>query len=269
MTAITPPLKWHGGKHYLAAQIVALMPRHVHYVEPFAGGLAVLLAKRPDWVSEVVNDLHGDLTNFWRVLQEETKFAAFRRVAEVVPFSEVEWRDAGERLEDPDPVQRAVAFFIRCRQSMAGRMTTFAPLSRNRTRRGMNEQVAAWLTALNGLPAVHARLKRVTVLCMDAVDVIRKQDGPGTLFYCDPPYFGPSRTTPAVYRHEMAGPDHVRLLKALAKIKGKFLLSGYANELYDAAAKKWGWTCRRFDLPNNAAGGQTKRRMEECVWANF
>ena len=117
MTAITPPLKWHGGKHDLAGQIVAIMPRHVHYVEPFAGGLAVLFAKRPDWVSEVVNDLHGDLTNFWRVLQDETKFAAFRRVAEAVPLSEVEWRDAGKRLDDPDPVRRAVAFFVRCRQS--------------------------------------------------------------------------------------------------------------------------------------------------------
>lgn len=231
--------------------------------------LAVLLAKRPDWVSEVVGDLHGDLTNFWRVLQDEAKFATFQRVAEAVPFSEVEWRDAGERLDDADPVRRAVAFFIRCRQSMAGRMTTFAPLSRNRTRRGMNEQTAAWLTALNGLPAVHTRLKRVAVLCVDAMDVIRKQDGPGTLFYCDPPYPDFTRAAPAVYRHEMTGQDHVRLLKALAKIKGKFLLSGYTNELYEAAAKKWIWTCHRFDLPNNAAGGRTKRRMEECVWTNF
>ena len=33
--AIAPPLKWHGGKHYLADRIIALMPPHVHYVEPF------------------------------------------------------------------------------------------------------------------------------------------------------------------------------------------------------------------------------------------
>jgi DNA adenine methylase len=269
MAALTPPLKWHGGKHYLAGQIVALMPPHTHYVEPFAGGLAVLLAKRPDWVSEVVNDLHGDLTNFWRVLQDEVKFTAFRRAVEAVPFSQAEWQEAEDRLNDHDPVRRAVAFFVRCRQSMAGRMTTFAPLSRNRTRRGMNEQVAAWLTALDGLPAVHARLKRVAVLCMDAVDVIRKQDGPGTLFYCDPPYPDFTRTAPAVYRHEMSGEDHVRLLKTLARVKGKFLLSGYDNPVYARAAEKWGWTCHRFDLPNHAAGGRAKRRMEECVWANF
>jgi DNA adenine methylase len=28
---ITPPLKWHGGKSYLASRIVAMMPRHLHY----------------------------------------------------------------------------------------------------------------------------------------------------------------------------------------------------------------------------------------------
>ncbi len=32
---ITPPLKWHGGKHYLARRIVGLMPPHLHYVEQF------------------------------------------------------------------------------------------------------------------------------------------------------------------------------------------------------------------------------------------
>jgi D12 class N6 adenine-specific DNA methyltransferase len=56
---ISPPLKWHGGKWYLAPKIVALMPAHVHYVEPFAGGLSVLLAKDPAGVSEVVNDIRS------------------------------------------------------------------------------------------------------------------------------------------------------------------------------------------------------------------
>ncbi len=58
---ISPPLKWHGGKWYLARRIVAKMPPHIHYVEPFAGGLSVLLAKDPEGVSEVVNDINGDL----------------------------------------------------------------------------------------------------------------------------------------------------------------------------------------------------------------
>src|SRR5262245_31684552 len=112
---LTPPLKCHGGKAYLAKKIISLMPPHLHYVEPFAGGLAVLLAKNPEGVSEVVNDIDGRLMNFWKVLQGVDSYAAFTGVIGAMPFSEQEWRDAGDHLDDSDPIARAVAFFVRCR----------------------------------------------------------------------------------------------------------------------------------------------------------
>jgi DNA adenine methylase len=265
---IAPAIKWHGGKTYLANRIVALMPSHTHYAEPFAGGLAVMLAKNPNGVSEVVNDLDGTLTNFWRVLKDDGDFARFKRMVEATPFSEVEWNDAGGSLSDSDPVVRAVAFFIRCRQSLAGRLDAFAPLSRNRTRRGMNEQASAWLTAVEGLADVHARLKRVAILNRPALEVIRQQDGPATLFYCDPPYHPSTRTANGVYgEFEMSDADHRELLATLRQCKGKVMLSGYRCSMYDDALMDW--TRHEFDLANSAAGGATKRRMIECVWCNF
>src|SRR5262245_37884470 len=123
------PLKWHGGKHYLAPRIIAMMPGHTHYVEPYAGGLAVMMAKDPIDVSEVANDINGRLTNFWQVLQGEESFARFVRTASAIPFSEWEWEEAEGHTDDPDPVVRAIAFFVRCRQSLAGRMDSFALLS--------------------------------------------------------------------------------------------------------------------------------------------
>jgi DNA adenine methylase len=263
----SPPLKVHGGKHYLAGRIIRLMPPHLHYVEPFAGGLAVLLAKSPEGTSEVVNDLDGGLTNFWRVLRDDHAFDRFRRSVEAVPFSEAEWRDAAELLTSPDPVRRAVGFFVRCRQSLAGRMGAFAAISRGRTRRGMNEQASAWLAAVDGLDAVHARLSRVVVLNRDGVDVIRSEDGPGTLFYLDPPYLTTTRSARAVYRVEMAEGDHRRLLEAVKAARGKVMLSGYPNSLYDAELTRW--ERHTFDVPNHAAGGRSKRRMTELVWCNF
>ncbi len=273
-TGPNPPLKWHGGKHYLASRIIALMPKHTHYVEPFAGGLSVLLAKGPEGVSEVVNDLNGQLTNFWDVIRLPELFERFQRMAQATPFSELEWQRGGEFQEHflPTcyPVESALAFFVRCRQSLAGRMEPFAPLSRTRTRSGMNEQVSAWLTAVEGLPAVHARLKRVVILNRNALDVIRGQDGPQTLFYLDPPYLHETRKTTREYGdHEMTAEQHNDLCTVIRKCEGKVMLSGYPSELYRFQLESQGWHRHDFEIANNASGAKEKRRMTECVWCNF
>lgn len=267
-TMLTPPLKWHGGKHYLAERIIALMPPHVHYVETHFGGGAVLLAKDPEGASEVVNDINGELTNFWSVLQNPLTFEEFRRRVEATPCSEVEFRRAEFLLEaSGSTIIQAASFFVCCRQSRAGTFKEFTTLAKTRTRRGMNELPSAWWNAIEGLPAVHARLKRVVILNRDALEVIRTQDGPQTLFYCDPPYLHETRATPDAYAHEMTVVEHGQLLDALLDIKGKAMLSGYRSGLYDRLLADW--NRHDFELPNNAAGGDTKRRMVECVWCNF
>lgn len=189
-------------------------------------------------------------------------------MAEATPFAQVEWEEAAASLADPDPVVRAWAFFVRCRMSLSSRMNEFAPLSRVRTRRRMSEQVSAWLTCVEGLPAVHARLKRVAILCRPAMEVIRSQDAEGVLFYLDPPYVHGTRASTQEYgNHEMSDKDHSELLELLRTAKGRVMLSGYRNAMYDEALS--GWTRHEFDMPNHAAGGKAKRRMVECVWCNW
>jgi DNA adenine methylase len=283
--AVSTPLKTHGGKAYLAPRIVALFPprdSYLHYVEPYAGGLSVLLANDPEGKSEVVNDLDGELTNFWTVLADPDLFADFRRRVESRPFSEPLWREVSAHRDQYGPfagrpacgvdtrVMDACGFFTLCRQSLAGRKDAFAPLSRTRVRRGMNEQASAWLSAVEGLPAVHARLKRVVVLNRPALDVIRQQDGPRTLFYLDPPYAHDTRKTTGEYgAYEMSLEDHAELLQELGILEGRFVLSGYRNDMYDRTAEVNGWRRADFEISNHAAGGKDKRRMTESVWLNF
>ncbi len=269
------PLKTHGGKRYLAKRLVAMMPPHTHYVEPYAGGLAVLFAKSPDGTSEVVNELDGRFTNFFRVLQDEDLFARFCRRVQAIVFSEAEWRDAETYLDGAtgrpnrkEMVERAARFFVLCRQSMSGRCQAFSPLTRNRTRCGMNEQAASWLNAVESLPAIHNRLKRVVILNRPALDVIRSQDGPGVLFYLDPPYLPEVRAAKHAFGpFEMTVEQHEELLDAIIGLQGVVMISGYASQLYDSRLS--GWSRHEFDLPNNAGGGKHKRRMTEVVWTNF
>jgi DNA adenine methylase len=268
-------LKTHGGKHYLASQIVALMPTHLHYVEAYFGGGAVLFAKTSVGTSEVVNDLNGHLMNFWRVLQDRKTFVEFQRRIEATPFSEVEWQDARDRLDQlngtishQEQIDRAARFFVLCRQSMSGRCQDFTPITRNRTRRGMNEQVSAWLKAIDGLPAVHDRLRRVLILNRPAIEVIQSQDGPNTHFYLDPPYLPEVRAAQGAWgQYEMTEEQHKELLDVITNVQGMVMLSGYPSKLYEERLTHW--NRHDFDLPNNAADDIIKRRMTESVWCNF
>lgn len=285
--ALTPPLKWHGGKHYLTARVIGLMPPHLHYVEPYFGGGQVLFARDPAdrrlwWphpqsdgrvsggVSEVANDLNGNVIAFYRVLRDPDQFERLRLRLELTPVSEAEWEHARDLVEgggDADPVERAAAVFVFCRQSLSGRMKGFAVPTVTRLRGGRQEAVNAWLGAVEGLDAVHCRLRDVMFLDRPAVEVIRQQDAPSTLFYCDPPYHPDARTAKKVYRYEMTDADHADLLDLLRSVKGQVILSGLANPLYDVRLADWNRHTK--ELPNNASGAKTKRRMTEVLWCNF
>lgn len=282
MSVFVPsPIKWHGGKYYIATKIVRLMPPHTHYVEPFFGSGAVLFAKDFEGVSEAVNDLDCILMNFWGCLANPEYFDALARTLEAAPFAQPLWEASMAVLETAQrmgqagasslspaaSVQLAVAFFVACRQSLAGRMKSFAPFSKTRTRRGMNEQCSAWWSAIEGLSGVHARLQRVGLLCDAYGKVLASEDDEQTLFYLDPPYLPEERVAKKVFQYEMAREEHKELLERILSLRGKVMLSGYRSELYDHRLASW--ARHEFTLPNNAAGGETKRRMTECVWCNF
>src|SRR5262245_59205636 len=280
---LTPPLKWHGGKKYMADLILSLMPPHLHYVEPFFGGGQVLFGRDPQdhrlwWpepdsdgrpvkgVSEVVNDLDGDLMNFYAVLKDPDLYARLQHRLDLTNVMEAEWLAAGQMLEGPggDPVERAAALFTQVRQSRQALRKDFATPSINRLRGGRQEAVNSWWGAIEGLSAIHRRLQDVFVYCRPALEVIRSQDGPGTLFYLDPPYYHATRTARKAYGpFEMTEADHRQLLDAILRVKGKVMLSGYASSLYDTALA--GWKRHTKELPNNAASTDSKRRMEEVV----
>lgn len=256
----------------MQSHIHSLAPPHLHRVIPYAGGLGEWWNWPHENVSEVVNDINGELMNFYNILASEEYFGQFSRAVSMLPFSEPLFISSKAYLEVSDghnKIARAVAFFVKYRQSRQGIGKCFATLSKNRLRRGMNEQVSSWLTAVEGLPEAHDRLKRAVVKNVDAPLLINQEDGPNTFYYLDPPYLDATRVAKDVYEYEMDVPAHQRLLETLSGIKGKFLLSGYDNPLYDSFKVLCNW--RRVDVPidNKASSKDIKDIKIESFWMNY
>jgi DNA adenine methylase len=272
---VTQPLKWYGGKSKLAHQIVSLMPKHTRYLEAYAGGLSVLLNKPCEGIAEFANDTNGDLINFWNVLSNVEAFYRFNRIVQCIPLSEEcfdyymnsNMQDTGSHLDYS--VKRAVRFFVRMRMSRQGIGRDYCTPT-SRLRRGMNENVSAWLTAVDGLPEIHARLRRVEVWERPAIEAIKRLDSEETLCYADPPYMADTRSSGGEYGvHEMSDDEHAELLTCLAGLKGKFILSGYHSEMYDRTAETYGWSLVEIDVANSASSAKSKQRKTECLWMNF
>jgi hypothetical protein len=70
------PFPWFGGKSRAAHLVWARFGNVRNYVEPFAGSLAVLLARPTPPQIETVNDLDCYIANFWRAVQAEPSTVA-------------------------------------------------------------------------------------------------------------------------------------------------------------------------------------------------
>jgi DNA adenine methylase len=263
--SIRPPVKWHGGKRYLASRIIEFFPNHRVYLEPFGGGASVLLNKPPVEV-ETYNDLDERITRLFRVLREQGP--AFVEQAWFVLYSQIEFEKASEYPPEATELQMAMCDFIRWRQSFGGKGKSWS-YTTGRARGGMAGDVNAWWTAIEMLPEIIDRLRRVQIICQPATDAIERFDHKEGLIYCDPPYVHRTRSKGGtkVYGVEMSDDEHRQLAATLSKCKAKVVVSGYPSELYSEIYD--GWRTVDFDIANHAAGGKSKGRATERLWLNF
>lgn len=228
----TTLIVWFGGKGTLAPKIIPHFPEHKIYVEPFGGGAAIMLQKKPSDI-EVYNDLDSGLVNFFRVIRDRDLFKRFYETVNLYPYSREEYYHCKKTwMECKDPVDKAIKWFVVARWSFSGSFGASWSHTKTHSRRGMSGPISRWLTCLDKLPEIVDRLKQIQVEQKDYVDIIEQYDNKETLFYVDPPYFPETRSA-GKYTFELSESDHVNLLDMLLQIKGKFVLSGYHNALYD------------------------------------
>jgi len=265
-------LRYFGGKNTMKSKIIELIPDYKHFRSVFLGSGGVEFSLSPINSSEIWNDLDGELTNFYQILQNRHTFQEFATTCELTMFSEVEFEKAKHRLDIPlnyfgPSVPRALSFFIRNRFSRGGDGVSFAT-STSRLRRKMNEQVSSWLSVVDGLEDFHQRCKYVEIRKMHFREFIPKFDIPESFFYLDPPYY-PTTRTAGGYEFEMSELEHEELLELLQDISGNFLLHGYKNPLYATFAEKNGWREKSFEVSKSSSSSKTKPKALETVWMNY
>lgn len=258
---------WYGGKYSHLDWLLPLLPRTLHFCEPFGGSAAVLLNREPSSV-ETYNDLDGEVVNFFKVLREQ-KGKLIEAIG-LTPFSREEFALACKQDTDLSSFERARRFYVRARQVRTGLAQT-ATVGRwanckNTTRAGMSGAVSRWLGAVEDLPLIAQRLLRVQIENRHAIDVIKLYDSKQTLFYCDPPYVHETRGDTKSYGYEMSDEHHRELGELLNSVKGFVAISNYdcklMNELYPSP--KW----KKHRSPFKTIHS-TKDKRQEVIWVNY
>jgi len=248
------PLSYIGGKRAIAKQIIALFPEHTAYVEAFAGGAQVLFRKEPSKV-EVLNDLDGEIVNFYRVCQQH--YEELIRYFRFIVVSRA-WHGL---LKATDPktltdIQRAARYLYLLKCSYAG-------LVRNLNYSWNVTQPPSF--NLDRLPesieAAHKRLARVQIESLPYEVILQRYDRPATLFYLDPPYYGRK-----LYNHNFEPEDFAALAGHLKTLRGKFVLS--LNDVPQVRALFGDFSIREIDL-HYTAQKIAGRRYKEVIIANF
>jgi len=207
------PISYIGGKNRLARTIIKLFPEHTTYVEAFAGGAQVFFHKQPSKV-EILNDLDGEVINFLRVCQWHHE-ELVRTLRYHVPSRQ--WFDLLKRT-DPvtlTDVQKAARFLFLQKNCFAGLVTKqhyhYGVVQRPNYNPKLLPEVIA---------QAHERLQLVQLESLPYDQILKRYDRESTLFYLDPPYWGPK-----LYKFNFADADFAAMAEQLQRLKGRFILS--------------------------------------------
>lgn len=212
---MTPIVPWPGGKRRLAKHIIPLIEKSPHhcYVEPFAGGAAILFMRTPAPV-EIINDLNGELVRLYRCVRHHLDELIRQFRWALVSREMFKWAQM-ERPETLTDIQRAARFFYLQKLAFGAKVSgqSFGTAATAGPRLNL-------LRIEEDLSAAHLRLARVTIEHLSWQDCIARYDRSETLFYCDPPYYETEG-----YGSDFGLEQHEALAAVLGALKGRAVLS--------------------------------------------
>ena len=216
------------GKKRIADRLVAMLPAHKTYVEPFAGSAAVLFAKERSEV-EAINDADTEIARAYKLVQKlkpkdiarlrEKKWvgdeATFKSLIDESPRDDVGWLHR----------------FLYLTHFSYGKMRgkSFSP-----SVRGVEAKT------VDRIEQFAPRLRGVKIYGGDYRLIVEKYDGKDTVHFLDPPYAG--------YNVDVGEDafDEAAFCDLLCKLDGKFLVTyGIRGEL-PRLVKEAGFEVRRI-----------------------
>jgi DNA adenine methylase len=245
-----PALRWPGGKSRLLKHILPLIREHTCYCEPFAGGLAVLLAK-PRSPVEIINDLNGEIVALYRCVQFHLP-ELLRELAALVSSRKMMKDFVGQ--SGVTDIQRAARFYYRNRVSFGGGMTSYGVTRSRGGGAGFLQQ-----TNRDLLGPIRDRLDGVMIENLTYERCLELYDGPETLFFLDPPYLDSDGGAYAGWTREQMS----AFRKRVATLRGRWIVtvddSPFNRDLFAG--------CRMdaFESRNGAAKATARVKFKEMI----
>ena len=253
------PITYYGGKQRMLKHILPLIPKHVLYCEPFAGGAAVFFAKEPSDI-EVINDTNRMVVNFYTHVQ--TNFEELQNRIQSTLLSRSCHQDAWVMYNFQhlfSDLELAWAFWVLTQQGFCGQISDTWGFSAAtaKTEKTLKNKREAFLEVYK------QRLSTVQVECRDALKVIKSRDKDSSFFYIDPPYFNSDMAHYGGYSEQ----DFTNLLDLLSTIKGKFLLSSYPSGILTDFTERLGW--KTVEIEQSIAVSNKGKRKVEVLTMNY
>jgi DNA adenine methylase len=251
---LTPPVKWAGGKRWLAERIEKLWLRQSNrrYVEPFCGGMAVALYLNP--ARALLNDINIHLINLYRQIKNGMTIGLDMRNDRALYY---EYRKRFNELigrSEQDTAEAAELFYYLnrtcfnglCRFNNSG--TFNVPFGRYNTinyRRDFTEYSSAF-----------------SRWDFSSVDFEEIEITSGDFIYADPPY---DVEFTHYSRVNFSWKDQERLAKWLSGLECPVVVSNQSTERIDELYRGYGFEISYVDAPRYISSNGDRSKATEII----
>ena len=277
--SINSPFRYAGGKFYARKLILAHVPPHTAYIEPFAGGGSIFFAK-PKVAFNQLNDRDEELVNVYLTIRDNPEDLVAFLTKQAGKKCKVPGElSQGVKIGEPLPASKELHSFFKSEfkpKNNIERAGRWFYLNRTSYSGIMNPQNMYWgygdkfsMQPKNwpaNIRRTSKKLQDVTVTNLDFEDVI-KQAPDGALLFIDPPYFNADQDK--FYVCPFSKDDHYRLERCLSQHTHRLTLFltydntpeirelyGWAEEMHD---QEWNYCIQRTDDQKNGTDRKGER----------